>query len=47
MKRNGYVEMDFQLRYHFHIDPEELSDEEWATAIAALEKIRKDEAGKK
>lgn len=38
--------MDWQLRYHFHINPDELSDEEWATAFAALEKIRKEEAGK-
>lgn len=47
MARNGYVQIDYQLRYHFGIDPDTLDDNEWATAIAALEKIRKEEAGGK
>lgn len=46
VSQNGFVQIDYQLRYHFHIEPDTLDDTEWATAIAALEKIRKDEAGK-
>ena len=47
VKHNGFINVDYQLRYHFGINPEELSDEEWAIAIAALEKIRKEESGEK
>ena len=45
VKHNGFVNVDYQLRYHFGINPDELDDEQWAIAIAALEKIRKEESG--
>nr|DAY67546.1 MAG TPA: Protein of unknown function (DUF2540) [Caudoviricetes sp.] len=32
------------LRYYLHIDPDKLSDEEWAQTIAQLADIRKNEA---
>ena len=38
------VQADCQLRYYLHLDPDTLDDMEWAVAINALEKIRKDEA---
>jgi len=39
--------LNAQLRYYMHIDdPDGLTDEEWATQIAALNWIRKKEAGK-
>lgn len=38
--------LDAQLRYYMHIDPDGLTDEEWAAQIAALNWIRKKEAGK-
>ncbi|MDR3326911.1 MAG: hypothetical protein LBT04_02065 [Prevotellaceae bacterium] len=44
MERNGILFIDYQLRYYLHIDPDSLTDAEWATAIEALKKIRKDEA---
>lgn len=47
VKHNGFVNVDYQLRYHFGINPDKLDDEEWAIAIAALEKIRKEESGEK
>ena len=34
------------LRYYLHVDPDTLSDQQWATTIAQLENIRKSEAGK-
>ena len=34
---------DTLLRYHLHIDPNTLSDEEWAITIKQLEDIRKAE----
>lgn len=46
VKNNGFVNIDYQLRYHFKINPDELCDEEWAIAIEALKKIRKEESGK-
>ena len=33
-----------QLRYYLHLEPDNLTDEEWATSIISLEKIRIDEA---
>lgn len=37
----------YMLRYHYKgLNPDELSTEEWANAIAYLEIIRKEEAGK-
>lgn len=44
---NGFINIDYQLRYHFGINPDELNDEEWAIAIEALKKIRKEESGEK
>lgn len=32
------------LRYYLHVDPDGLSDEEWAQTIAQLADIRKREA---
>nr|DAI68463.1 MAG TPA: Protein of unknown function (DUF2540) [Caudoviricetes sp.] len=32
------------LRYYLHIDPDTLTDEEWAQTIAQLADIRKNEA---
>lgn len=36
--------MNTLMRYYLHIDPEKLSDEEWAETYAQLENIRKREA---
>ena len=36
-----------QLRYHLHIDPSTLTDEEWAEKLAQLADIRKKENGGK
>ncbi len=47
MKRDGLAMVDWQLRYHYHIDPDTLTDTQWAEAVAALNKIRKEEAGKR
>ena len=47
MRGNGLAMIDWQLRYHFHIDPATLSDTQWAEAVAALDRIRKEEAGKR
>lgn len=47
MRDNGLAMIDWQLRYHFHIDPDTLSDTQWAEAVAALDRIRKEEAGKR
>ena len=47
MKRDGLAMMDWQLRYHYHIDPDTLTDTQRAEAVAVLNKIRKEEAGKK
>lgn len=38
------VKVDYELRYYLHLDPDSLSDMEWAIATKALEKIRTDEA---
>lgn len=35
------------MRYHLSIDPEQLTDNEWAEQIAILENIRKEEAKRK
>lgn len=35
--------MNTQLRYYLGIDPDNLSDEEWATTIAQLQDIREQE----
>jgi hypothetical protein len=40
------VQIDYALRYYLHLDPDGLTDNEWATAIEALKWIRKQEAGK-
>jgi hypothetical protein len=39
--------IDCALRYYLHIDPDGLTDQEWAASIEALRTIRKMEAGKK
>lgn len=44
MKANPVMYYDTMLRYHLHIDPEKLSDEEWAVQIKQLEDYRKKEA---
>lgn len=36
--------LDAQLRYFFHIDPDELDDITWAMRVKELEYIRKKEA---
>ncbi|WP_262509809.1 hypothetical protein [Chryseobacterium oncorhynchi] len=36
---------DAQLRYYFHIDPDSLTDQQWAARIAELKYIRKKENG--
>lgn len=33
-----------QLRYYFHLNPDELTDEEWAMAWKELEWVRSEEA---
>jgi hypothetical protein len=38
------VQIDYALRYYLHIDPDGLTDEEWAMAIGSLKRIRKQEA---
>ena len=40
----GYL--DTMLRYYLHIDPDTLSDQQWAQTIAQLRHIRKAESGK-
>lgn len=42
--QNAMVQADYQLRYYLHLEPDSLSDTEWAIAIRALEKIRKEES---
>ncbi|MDL2290398.1 hypothetical protein LJB95_03240 [Paludibacteraceae bacterium OttesenSCG-928-F17] len=37
--------IDGQLRYYLHIDPDPLTDDEWAMQVKTLEYIRKQEAG--
>ncbi len=32
---NGFINIDYLLRYHLGINPDELNDEEWAIAIEA------------
>ena len=41
--KNGLVQVDYSLRYYLHIEPDALSDDEWAVAIKALEWLRKNE----
>ncbi len=41
----GYI--DTMLEYYLHIDPERLTDEEWAAKFARLVDIRKKEGGVK
>ena len=43
MKANPISYIDTLIRYYLHIDPTELSDEQWATSFKQLENIRKDE----
>lgn len=38
------VQADYQLRYYLRLDPDTLDDMEWAVAISALEKLRKEES---
>ncbi|MDD4437287.1 MAG: hypothetical protein PHS04_04545 [Tissierellia bacterium] len=38
------IQVDYSLRYYLHIEPDALSDDEWAVAIKALEWLRKNEA---
>jgi hypothetical protein len=38
------IQIDYALRYYLHINPDGLTDEEWAIAIETLKKIREDEA---
>jgi hypothetical protein len=42
--QNGLIQIDYALRYYLHIDPDRLTDEEWAIAIKALQRIRDMEA---
>lgn len=35
------------LEYYLHINPNELTDEEWAEKYAQLTEIRKNESGKR
>jgi len=42
--KNGMIQVDYSLRYYLHIEPDALSDDEWAVAIKALEWLRKNEA---
>lgn len=44
---NFVVYIDTQLRYHLKIEPENLSDEEWAERYAILQNIRAEESKKK
>lgn len=39
----GYL--NTMLRYYLHIDPDTLSDQQWAQTIAQLRHIRQTEAG--
>jgi hypothetical protein len=34
---------DMAIKYYLHIDPSQMSDEEWAREIALLDEIRKKE----
>jgi hypothetical protein len=34
---------DYLIRYHLGMEPDNMSDEKWAEAIAFLEQIRKEE----
>mgnify|MGYP000262365020 CR=1 FL=1 len=43
LKSHPISYIDTLLRYHLHIDPDKLSDEEWAVTFAQLEDIRKQE----
>jgi hypothetical protein len=40
------VQIDAQLRYCLHLDPDALTDEEWAANIVALKRIREEESKK-
>lgn len=40
----GYL--NTMLRYYLHIDPDMLTDQQWAITIAQLRDIRRKEAGK-
>jgi hypothetical protein len=37
--------MDTMLRYYLHIDPDTLTDQQWAEKIQQLKHIRQTEAG--
>lgn len=38
------MQTDVELRYFLHIDPDVLTDDEWAIQVKSLEWIRKKEA---
>jgi hypothetical protein len=38
------LQIDYALRYYLHLNPDGLTDEEWAIAINALQYIRRQEA---
>jgi hypothetical protein len=38
--RSGLIQIDYALRYYLHIDPDGLTDDEWAIAIEALKMLR-------
>ncbi|WP_417128298.1 hypothetical protein [Phocaeicola sp.] len=44
MKANWIGYHNTLLRYYLHLDPDTLSDEQWAETIAQLADIRKQEA---
>jgi len=39
--------IDAQLRYYFHIDPDQLDDATWAARAKELEFVRKEEANRR
>ncbi len=47
VEKNSIAQIDVMLRYFLHIDPDTLTDEEWAIQVKSLEWIRKKESGKK
>jgi len=38
---NNFLLNDYLIRYYLHINPDELSLDKWAEALAYLERIRK------
>jgi len=39
--------MDTMLRYYLHIDPDTLTDQQWAETIKQLQHIRQAESGQR